>query len=76
MFGRPPFMASDPMQIFQMVLKEKLRFPRDFDKSAKSLIKKLCQHDLSLRYGNLKGGVKDVKDHRFFKDLDWTELIG
>jgi len=58
-----------------MVLKDKLKFPRDFDKSAKSLIKKLCQHDLSLRYGNLKNGVKDIKDHRFFKELDWGQLL-
>ena len=57
MYGRPPFMASDPIEIFQMVLKDKIKFPRDFDKPAKSLIKKLCQHDLSMRYGNLKGGV-------------------
>ena len=31
--------------------------------------------DLSKRYGNLKGGVKDIKGHRFFKELDWEKLL-
>ena len=76
LYGRPPFMANDPYEIFQMILKEKLKFPRDFDKNAKSLIKKLCDHDLSKRLGNLKDGVKDIKEHKFFKGLDWDALLG
>jgi len=47
-------------------MKEKIRFPRDINKEAKSLIKKLCDHDLSARYGNLKEGTKDIKNHKFF----------
>jgi protein kinase A len=31
--------------------------------------------DLTKRYGNLKGGVKDIKGHRFFKNLAWDSLI-
>ena len=37
-----------------MVLKEKIKFTREFDKAGKSLIKKLCEHDLSKRLGNMK----------------------
>ena len=73
-YGRPPFMASDPYKIFERVLNEKLRFPVGFDKAAKSLIKHLCAHDLSKRYGNLHGGVDDIKRHRFFADFDWQKL--
>ena len=57
MYGRPPFMASDPYEIFEMILKTKMKFPKDFDKDSKSLIKHLCAHDLSKRYGNLVNGV-------------------
>lgn len=67
-------MANDPYEIFKMVTSEKIKFPRDFDKDAKSLIKHLTAHDLSLRLGNLKGGIEDVKNHRFFKSIDWAEL--
>ena len=76
LYGRPPHMANDPYEIFQMVLKDKLKFPRDFDKNAKNLIKKLCEHDLSMRYGNLIDGVKDIKEHKFFKGIDWDALLG
>ena len=74
MYGRPPFMASDPVQIFKMVLKEKLKFPRDFDKDAKSLVKHLLVADVTKRYGCLKNGSNDIKNHRWFKSLDWYKL--
>ncbi|MDR3736773.1 MAG: hypothetical protein P4L10_14720 [Acidobacteriaceae bacterium] len=44
-------------------------------RNAKSLVKHLLQADLSKRYGNLKGGVKDIKEHRFFKGLSWDDLL-
>jgi protein kinase A len=58
-----------------MVLNEKMRFPKDFDKDAKSLVKHLCEHDQSKRYGNLVDGVKDIKNHRFFKKFDFNDLL-
>ena len=76
MYGRPPFMSNDTYELFEMTLKEKIKFPRDFDKDAKSLIKHLTKHDLSERYGNLVGGVSDIKEHRFFKQIDFEALIG
>ena len=30
---------------------------------------------MTKRYGNLKGGVKDIKGHRFIKELNWDKLI-
>lgn len=57
MYGRPPHMSNDPMQIFQMALSDKIKFPKDFDPDAKSLIKHLCHHDLTKRYGSLQGGI-------------------
>ena len=75
LYGRPPFMANDPYEIFQKVLSEKIKFSKTFDKNAKSLVKKLCEHDLSKRLGNLKGGATDVKTHRFFKTIDWDALL-
>ena len=58
-----------------MTINNKIKFPREFDSAAKSLIKKLTKHDLSERYGNLVKGVDDIKKHRFFKNIDWNDLI-
>ena len=44
-------------------------------RNAKSLVKHILQADLSKRYGNLKGGVNDIKDHKFFKSFSWGDLL-
>lgn len=54
--GIDPFTDEDPMAIYQKILKGKIKFPRNFDKNAKSIVKHLLVADLSKRYGNLKNG--------------------
>lgn len=73
--GIDPFSDEDPMMVYQKILKGKIKFPSGFDSNAKSLVKHLLEADLTKRYGNLKGGVTDIKGHRFFKGFDWEKLI-
>jgi protein kinase A len=73
--GIDPFCDDDPMMIYQKILKGRVRFPRNFDENAKSLVKHLLVGDLSKRYGNLKRGVDDIKQHRFFSGMDWQRLL-
>lgn len=46
-----------------------------FSRKCKSLVKHLLRRDLSKRYGNLKNGVADIKNHRFFDKLNWQALL-
>lgn len=62
------------MAIYQKILKGKVKFPRNFDRGAKSLVKHLLVGDLNKRFGNLKGGADDIKNHRFFKKLNFEHL--
>jgi serine/threonine protein kinase len=73
--GIDPFSDEDPMGIYQKILKGKIKFPKDFCKNAKSIVKHLVTADLSKRYGNLKKGINskikilgvaDIKTHRYF----------
>ena len=73
--GIDPFSDEDPMSIYQKILKGKIKFPRNFDKNGKSIVKHLLVSDLTKRYGNLKNGVNDIKNHRFFAGVDWQRLI-
>lgn len=73
--GIDPFNDDDPMQIYQKILKGRIRFPRNFDANGKSLIKHLLVADLSKRYGNLRNGSADIKGHRFFVGMDWQRLL-
>jgi serine/threonine protein kinase len=72
--GIDPFSDDDPMLVSQKILKGKIKFPTGFDSNAKSLIKHLVEGDITKRYGNLKAGPEDVKNHKFFKTIDWTKL--
>ena len=73
--GIDPFNDEDPMLIYQKILKGKIKFPSSFPSNAKSLVKHILTQDLSKRYGNLKNGVNDIKNHRFFNELDWSALL-
>ena len=73
--GIDPFNDEDPMLIYQKILKGKIKFPSSFNSNAKSLVKHLLEAELSKRYGNLKGGVNDIKNHRFFKGFEWDSLL-
>jgi len=53
---KDPFTDDDPMAIYQKILVGKIKYPKNFEKNAKSLIKHLLVADLSKRYGNLKNG--------------------
>lgn len=74
--GIDPFNDDDTMNVYKKILKGHVKFPSKFDSGAKSIVKHLLEHDLSKRYGNLKNGVKDIKNHRFFNGLDWSKLLG
>ena len=69
--GYPPFYDDNPFAIYEKILKGKLVFPTSMDLISKDLIKHLLTHDLSKRLGNLKNGTQDVKNHVFFKQIDW-----
>jgi hypothetical protein len=38
-------------------------------------VKHLLRRDLSKRFGNLKNGVDDIKNHRFFEGFSWQNLL-
>jgi len=80
--GIDPFNDKDPMTIYHNILKGKLRFPKDFDSDAKSLVRHLLVSDLSKRYGNLKNGkfllnlgVNDIKNHRYLAQVPFASIL-
>lgn len=72
--GIDPFNDEDPMIIYQNILRGDLKFTKKFDKDAKSMVRHLLESDLSKRYGNLKNGSQDIKNHRFFDIMNWKLL--
>ncbi|OZJ01746.1 cAMP-dependent protein kinase catalytic subunit PRKX [Bifiguratus adelaidae] len=73
--GYPPFFDDNAFGIYEKILANKLSFPGHFDSASKDLIKKLLMGDRTKRLGNLKGGSKDVKNHKWFKGTDWIGVL-
>lgn len=73
--GHPPFYASDPMKIYEKIVSGKYRPPSDFSSELKDLIFHILQVDMSKRFGCLKNGVLDIKNHKWFKVIVWENIM-
>mmetsp|Transcript_29546 Transcript_29546/g.84983 ORF Transcript_29546/g.84983 Transcript_29546/m.84983 type:complete len:806 (+) Transcript_29546:65-2482(+) len=72
--GHPPFEAPAPLDIFQKVISGigKVTFPKRFPADADDLVRALCKKEASQRLPMRKGGVKNLREHTWFKSFDWT----
>lgn len=73
--GRPPFCDVSDFAIFQKVIKTNFTYPDFVDEEAKDLIDNLLKFDPNQRLGSdTCGGFQKLKEHPFFKTIDWDEL--
>ncbi|KAJ3318088.1 camp-dependent protein kinase catalytic subunit [Blyttiomyces sp. JEL0837] len=72
--GHPPFFDDDPFKLYEKILACRLAFPPFMDPLARDLIRRLLTPDLTKRFGNLKGGARDIKGHPWFEGVDWEAL--
>ncbi|XP_072347089.1 microtubule-associated serine/threonine-protein kinase 1-like isoform X4 [Scyliorhinus torazame] len=74
--GCVPFFGDTPEELFGQVISDDIMWP-DGDEAlpadAQHLISSLLQPNPLDRLGT--GGTYEVKQHGFFKDLDWTSLL-
>lgn len=74
-----PFSGNTPEDLFSNVINGEILWPDDEDEvvhipeDAKSLITSLLTHDPLKRLGAL--GAFEIKQHRFFNNLDWNNLL-
>ena len=73
--GHSPFEAEDHLATYQKILDGTVHYPPEMNIDAADLISKLLQKDISKRYGNLRDGCKDIKEHPFYakSGFDWTD---
>lgn len=74
--GYSPFSVGNPgqMEMLEKICSGKFNMSSKFPEDLKDLIKNILQVDLSKRFGNLKNGVDDIKNHAWFKPVNWTDL--
>ncbi|VDP88620.1 unnamed protein product [Echinostoma caproni] len=75
--GSPPFTGSDPMKIYNVVLRgiDAVEFsPLHITRTAATLIKRLCAQNPTQRLGYGLGGIIDIKQNKYFQGFDWIGL--
>lgn len=73
--GYPPFYDDNFFGIYDKILSGKGEWPKHMDPIAKDLVKKLLVVDRCKRLGNMKNGPDDVKRHRWFKNIKWSDVL-
>ncbi|CAH8680580.1 cGMP-dependent protein kinase 2, variant 2 [Schistosoma haematobium] len=75
--GSPPFTGTDPMKIYNVVLRgiDCVEFdPSNISRTATTLIKRLCAQNPAERLGYGRGGIIDIKQNKYFQGFDWIGL--
>ncbi|XP_015783383.1 G protein-coupled receptor kinase 1 [Tetranychus urticae] len=72
--GHSPFRqhkTKDKHEIDRMTMTMNVELPDSFSLELKSLLEGLLQRDVDKRLGCKGGGADEVKEHPFFKGIDW-----
>ncbi|KAL7667802.1 hypothetical protein ACOME3_010397 [Neoechinorhynchus agilis] len=73
--GYTPFVASDGMRIMAKAQSGRFKVPEHFSSELKDLVVGLLKINPDRRYGCGKGGIDQMKAHKFFKVIDWWNLF-
>lgn len=70
---KTPFRAKDDLTIYENILRgiHSVQFSYRVSRKAEMLIKSLCRQEPSERLGYQKGGVNDIRKHKWFGGFDW-----
>lgn len=74
--GRTPFYKSqcNELTMYGNILNGDYSIPNTFTDHLKDLVRNLVQIDLTKRLGRLKNGVNDIKNHKWYRDVNWRAL--
>ncbi|KAG0010878.1 camp-dependent protein kinase catalytic subunit, partial [Podila clonocystis] len=72
--GFPPFFDEDHIKLYGKIMAGKVKYPPHFSPALKDLLKRLLTADLTKRYGNLRGGASDIKNHVWFEGVNWDQV--
>ena len=71
--GCLPFRIPKGNKINPKIYEEKLRFPSKINPAAINLINQLINVNPKKRLGSGEDDAKKIKEHPFFKDVDWDK---
>ena len=72
--GKPPFCGGNREKIQQKIVKDKIKLPGYLSSEAHALLKGLLQKEAPKRLGCGPKGIQEIKEHKWFKPINWKKL--
>ncbi|KAI5634564.1 protein kinase domain-containing protein [Phthorimaea operculella] len=72
--GQPPFEADNEDDLFESILHDDVLYPVWLSRDAVSILKGFMTKNPARRLG-VAGGAAGIRQHAFFKDMDWDALL-
>jgi len=71
LIGIPPYYSNNKDQLYENIRAGPLKLPSFLSIDSRELLIALLNRNPSKRLGSRAGGVDDIKNHQFFKGMDW-----
>jgi serine/threonine protein kinase len=75
LFGYTPFIDQNPIKLYEKIKNGKLKFPKNIDINARTLIRHFLNTDIKKRLGCTKKGIYEIIENPFFEGFDWESLL-
>jgi len=75
MTGLPPFYNQNLNVMYEKILNSPIPTPKYLSKEARSLFLGLLERDPKRRLGSSKDDASEIKEHIFFKSMDFDKLL-
>ena len=72
--GEVPFYSEDPLEVYQLILRHSLKFPKKMGKSNRGIVEKLLELNPTKRMGSGKNGYVKLKKDKWFSGFHWRAL--
>jgi serine/threonine protein kinase len=73
--GQPPFVGENPMDVYKLILRAKVRFPSMVTTEPKDFVRRCLRPNPARRIGCSSEGSEKVKAHEFFRGMKWDALL-
>jgi serine/threonine protein kinase len=74
MLGQPPYSGESEEDLFESITTSTPRYPKALSRTAASIMQGLMAKVPNMRLGCKSAGKNEIKEHPFYKDVDWDKL--